>query len=100
MLQGKFEGKPKKGKTLAWNGYLYRDLGSFNGAANPLMFLTPFLSTICAQELGPRVYLTPFLETAIDYAGSQGTIFVFQRPELNPKEVNVFEPTIAEWKTV
>ena len=95
-------------KKLAWNSYLYRGLGSINGAANSAVpYALPFnhlrpgtLSTICAQELGSGIYLTPSVETAIDYAGSQGAIFVFKRPQLNPKEVNLFEPTIAEWKTM
>lgn len=72
---------------------------SFSTLVTSLAFFIPVLhSQNLDNEFGPGIYTTNSLRYALEYAGNNGVVMVFQAPDL--RNINLWEPSPDEWSQV
>ncbi|KAL4807017.1 hypothetical protein BDV18DRAFT_159239 [Aspergillus unguis] len=73
---------------------------SFSTLVASLAFFIPLLhSQNLENEFGPGIYATNSFRYALDYAGNNGAVMVFQAPDLL-RNVDLWEPSHDEWSQV
>ena len=69
---------------------------SFSALVASLAFFIPVIhSHNQDNEFGPGIYTTSSFEYALDYAGNNGVVMVFQAPDL--RDINTWVPSSVEW---
>lgn len=72
---------------------------SFSTLVPSLAFFIPVLhSQNIENEFGPGIYATNSFRYALDYAGNNGAVMVFQAPDL--RNIDLWEPSPDEWSQV
>ncbi|GFF49845.1 hypothetical protein IFM51744_07188 [Aspergillus udagawae] len=77
---------------------LFRGLSRLALYSAMAWFLPTVNSNHADNEFGPGIYTTPSLELALEYAGVQGALMVFQNPDF--RTLNVWEPSQDDWTTI
>ncbi|GFF96329.1 hypothetical protein IFM61606_03222 [Aspergillus udagawae] len=77
---------------------LFRGLSRLALYSAMAWFLPTVNSNYADNEFGPGIYTTPSLELALEYAGVQGALMVFQNPDF--RTLNVWEPSQDDWTTI
>ncbi|RPA73371.1 hypothetical protein BJ508DRAFT_313851 [Ascobolus immersus RN42] len=78
-----------------WASNLYfRGMDRATAVSNLILF-SPAYTKFSAREFGPGIYTTTRLLTALDYAKSNGVIFVFK--DVDFRELEVWKPSDKEW---
>lgn len=85
--------------TSSLGGHLlFRGLSRLALNSAMAWFLPAVSSSRADNEFGPGIYTTPSLEQALDYAGPEDAIMVFQNPDF--QRLNVWEPSRDEWEVI